>query len=352
MQFPEDVEAMAESLTIHDGKPQVTGWVVPVERFQPPFRVAQMIGDTVLDFGVVEAVAPEASARIGHYGFKIAGQLPWPPKLTKGQSTKLILVAASGAWVPLPVAPRQSPLVHDYRNERAFIAHVQSNSGRPQDKETVAFHARQFVIANPDRPMLQAGALTVLGYRVLDNSWTEEGAAQYCIDLAQPVLDELASAENELGFRWFISLSLLCHYLHLSRGDRSSGLPRLRQAHERRSLLAISPPQGTNLLKATFHLGSGLWKAGQEDDATEVMLSAKETFRTAASLWRFENYHSASELVTMSQLVRACLVWLETAKHSATGMWGHASYAAAPQNLSEFVCLGFPAINFLRQGLL
>jgi hypothetical protein len=350
--FAGPVEAIAETLSIRGGQPHVAGWVAPVEGFEPPYRVGLVIGETVIELGWAEAAEAEVPSRPDVYGFQVTGGIPWPPKLAKGQTSSLIISSTSGSWAPLPVAPRQSPLVHDYRSERAFIEHVQSLSGRPKDKETVVFHARKFLEANPDRPLLGAAALTVLGYRVLDQSWIEEGAMEYCVEAAQPVLDSLIGAKHELGYRWFISLSLVCHYLHLSRGDRRSGLPRLRQVYDRRGLVTTSPPQGTNLLKAIFHLGTSLWKEGEQEEAGEILLSSKETFRTAAALWRFENYHSASELVVLAMLARACLVWHETAKQAVNGTWGHPSYASAPQDLSEFTCLGFPSVQFMRRGLI
>ncbi len=61
---------------------------------------------------------------------------------------------------------------------------------------------------------------------------------------------------------------------------------------------------------------------------------------------------SAAGVILSASLARACLVWLETAHHRATGQWRDPSYRVAKQDGSLFVCLGFPTTQFLKQGLI
>lgn len=351
--FATPVEALIETSILKAGRPMLAGWLVPQPDFPTPHRVALRVGETAVDIGrVIPPQAESPPPRPEAERFRVNGPHAWPPAGLTGKPGGLVLLAASGAWVPLPMAPRLPALLLDYHDEREFIRHVQSPSNRAPDKEAMAFHARQYLLANPDKPILAAGALTILGYRVLDNSWTDPDGGSFCLARAEPVLEALSDPQDERSLRWFISLSLVCHYLQISRGDKVSGLARLRRVWELRERVTISPAQGTNLLKATFHLGSGLWRQGMQPLAEEVLTSAKDTFRTAASLWTFDNYHSGSELVVMANLVRACLVWLERERFAATGAYSHPSYAAAPSDVSELRSLGFPTLQLMQKGLI
>ena len=214
------------------------------------------------------------------------------------------------------------------------------------------FHARQFFAANAHRPRLRAAALTVLGHRVLDLNWTEDGAAAQCIADSEPLLDALAEMELELDFRWFLSLTMVCQYLRLTLGDTTGGLPRIRQVLARRDLVPAAPAQATNMLKGTFHLGTTLWKLGEREEAEEVLLSAKDIFRCAAPAWRLSSFYSSNELIITASLTRACLVWLETAHHAETGQWRDASYRFAKQDGSLYACLGFPSTQFMKRGII
>ena len=344
----EPIPALAHIAVIRDERPMVSGHVIVTPDFPPPYVLGLAIGDKITELGAVDG----APADDGKIEFSVTGQPPWPPVVPRRVTPQLGLIAADGRWALLPVAAGQAPLALDYLEERSFTRHVQGPSVRPQDKESLIFHARKFFAANAHRPRVRAAALTVLGHRILDLSWTEEGAAARCLADAEPVFDALAEMELELDFRWFLSLSLVCQYLYLTLGDSTGGLPRLRQVYARRDLLPTSPAQATNMLKATFHLGTTLWKQGRREEAEEILLSAKGTFHSAAAVWRFGNFYSSNELILSASLARACLVWLETAHHAATGQWRDPSYRVAKQDGSLFACLGFPSTQFLKQGLI
>jgi hypothetical protein len=347
VQHPGHVQARVRSSTIRHDRPVLRGHVVPAADFAPPYVIGLGVAGRMFEIGRVSAPAVD-----GRIEFEVEGPDVWPPPLPQDGEPSLVLVSASGQWVPMPLAAGQSPPAFDYRDTKACARQVTNPATRPKDLETLNFHARRFFEANPDRPTIQAATLTVLCYRVLDKTWQQEDAATYCLTQARPVLEKLVAERADLPFRWSISLALACHYLHLSLGERTAAIPLLRQVHARRDLVVISPPQATNVLKATFHLGVALWNSGEQAEAEAVLLSAKSTFALAAPLWRFDNYWSPGELVDSARLTKACLVWLERAHHAMSGKWRDWSFADAPQDNSEYACLGFPAYEFLRRGLI
>ena len=201
----EPIPALAHIAVIRDERPMVSGHVIATSDFPPPYVLGLAIGDKITELGAVDG----APADDGKIEFSVTGQPPWPPDVPRRVIPQLGLIASDGRWALLPVAAGQAPLALDYLEERAFTRHVQGPSVRPKDKESLIFHARRFFAANAHRPRVRAAALTVLGHRILDLSWTDEGAAARCLADAEPVFDALAEMELELDFRWFLSLSLV-----------------------------------------------------------------------------------------------------------------------------------------------
>ncbi|MFC7544399.1 hypothetical protein ACFQU2_40095 [Siccirubricoccus deserti] len=135
----------------------------------------------------------------------------------------------AGVSARLEVAPRMLPLAMFYKSRTQFFHHVQDPGRRHPDPETVAYHARRFLDRHRHEAVLCAAALTILGYRILDNTSGGTADAEEIIREAGPVLAALETCDTEPKYRWFISLIMVVHYLQILNGRPEACLDQLRQ---------------------------------------------------------------------------------------------------------------------------
>lgn len=236
-----------------------------------------------------------------------------------------------------------------HSNRAHFFQHIQQPTSRIKDRALLAFHAQRFYEENPGDAIVRAGALTILTYRNLDKSWADQGATEFCLEGAASTLSDLGKLSSITAYRWLLSLTLAIHYLRITE-DIPADVETLAFVHAKRELVQKSPAQATNSLKLTFHLGTALWKQNRKADAEHVFLSAKDTIRSAASVWWFENYYSSIEFVQAASLVRACLMRLELLHYQETQKWRDMSFSRGPaKDGSDFMCLGSPAYRLYKE---
>jgi hypothetical protein len=341
------LDGMVELAAIREGRPCATGWFRPPAHFVAPLRLVLLLGGPQVDFGVLPTAPEDGSDRIT---FNLHRPEPWEVGATQIGPQSFIIRDARGQRAEVKTAPRILPLALFYRSRAQFFHHVQDPGRRHPDKETVAYHAKRYLDLHREDAVLAAAALTILGYRLLDATRTNLAGSEEVLQEAAPVLAALGDCDTEPKYRWFISLTMVCHYLQILNGNPGACLDQLRQIIAKRELVVTSPAQAGNTLKAIFHLGSALWKLGQREEAEEVLLTAKEIARSAGAVWRFTSWYSANEFVNAGQLTKACMLRLEMLHHADTGVWRDASYIAAAKDANAFACLGFPTAAMLKRG--
>lgn len=335
------LDGLLETAAIRQGRPFLAGAFRAPPGGRPPFRLVLRLVDQAVDFGEVASEAP----------FVLHPSAPWEVQAGRSERQFVVIRDAGGAEYLLPAAARLLPLALNYRDRRMFFQHVQDPGRRLADKETLAFHARRYLDLHPPEKALQAAALTILAYRLLEAPEADAQAAEQLLARARPVLAELAPCDTEGRFRWCLSLTMACHYLCLQTGRPAAFLEPLRHVVARWEAVSLSPAQAGNALKAIFHLGSLLWRQGERAEAEAVFALSREVMRRAAPLWRLTSWHSANELVAAAQLLRACLTRLESLHFEAEGTWREPSYERPSREQATFACLGFPSAGLLRRGL-
>jgi hypothetical protein len=194
----------------------------------------------------------------------------------------------------------------EIRSAADFVRLIQGPSTRVKNKQTLLYASVHGLQRFRDDFPICAGAVCVIGYRILDHEVTDTDV----IGIFNTEIDRLLSAKPNipkgLFLRWHTSLQLIAGYLAYQQGDRT------RAQQHFAGILALLPDQPSwptatsNILIGIYASGYLLMEERKPADAISLWRKADGVLRLGLGLANFENYYAYGELTNALNIAREC----------------------------------------------
>lgn len=346
-------DGSVDELILVNGIPVIRGWFHVDGEFGPPCGARIFAGDTLVDIDF-SAWHPrnDNKQEAAKILFEIRGRNELKPNYLHQYEVKIVLFDDHQSYVSLDVPNEKQNIILNYKDKKLFYSKIQNFSTRIRHPFTLIGQAKIFFSENSDDPLLQAAAIVVVGYKILENPADNLKITEWFNSNISNVIEKLSKPTSHIEYRWLLSATLIESYISFPKfqADVSRYLDNLQRVYILREQIKNYAPQATNMLKLTFLLGSVLWVSGNKDQGISVLKSATETLKYASQSWPFDSYHSAAEYVASAQITRACLVRAEKLLSLDTGKIRDDSYNLS--QIYDFQCLGLPLFEFVKSGAL
>ncbi|TCZ56597.1 hypothetical protein [Roseicella aquatilis] len=214
-----------------------------------------------------------------------------------GEAVRLEATEQAGAVLGLALRS-----VHD------FYRKIQTPSTRISDPELLLHVAIYAFQRFPDDYPLNAGALCVLGYRILEA--TEANAALLAIFDTQKarLIEQAPTLPKGLFLRWHTSIRLIAGYLAYQRGLMEEAIGHFEAIARFADELPDWPTAMTNVLLGGFIAGYLHWERGDRDRAIACWDQAPAIFRLGAGQAPFQNFYAYGEVANAIRVAQESFV--------------------------------------------
>jgi len=205
------------------------------------------------------------------------------------------------------------PKTETYSLDRVFISTtqdfarlIQTPASRIRDESTLLYAAIHVARRMPGEYAILAGAICVVGYRLLHNFKCEADIEGLLDDWIQRFSLLKSPLPPGTTMRWQISVHILAAYMALKRRDLTRAEKHLLAISEKGAQLELWPSQLTNILLSFYGLGYLAHGRGASQAATAFWEKGETIFRSGCALAKFPNYYSYGELGNALAVAREC----------------------------------------------
>ena len=296
----------------------MVGWAVsnPAEGqvALPPLEILVVGDDRVIHAARPDQPRPDLAREFGDQattsGFSIELDIALIPPPLK---TTFKLYAYDGETATLlPMALERDRLSSlNIETGHDFIRLIQSPSTRLPDPETLAYAAYHCVRRLPPDFTVQAAALCVIGYRLLNHEVDDPALRRFFESESRDLLAETPRIPRGLFLRWHTSVRLIAGYLDFQAGREAAATEHFAVIPGFAADLTEWPQALTNILLGLFITGYLRYRAGQRDAAIEEWSRGEGIFRFGSSIAEFQNFYAYGEVGNALRVVQECYVAIQ-----------------------------------------